>query len=209
MNTADQDPSPMKDSATDALERLPDSANETTELSTRLWWPEKSLEWLAGLLLLILTLFVTATVLMRFSGNGVLGAVEISAIAMVVITALVVPAATAADDNFKVEIVDMFNKPGLVRAATVLGAVVQMIVSLFLAFSSLELLIYDWNTKTTMAGELSMPRYLLSFIVFISFTVLLHATILFLVQLLRSRGSNGTEGSEGTAGVESNNPEGA
>lgn len=209
MNTADQDPSPMKDSATDALERLPDSANETTELSTRLWWPEKSLEWLAGLLLLILTLFVTVTVLMRFSGNGVLGAVEISAIAMVVITALVVPAATAADDNFKVEIVDMFNKPGLVRAATVLGAVVQMIVSLFLAFSSLELLIYDWNTKTTMAGELSMPRYLLSFIVFISFAVLLHATILFLVQLLRSRGSNGTEGSEGTAGVESNNPEGA
>lgn len=209
MNTADQDPSPMKDSATDALERLPDSANETTELSTRLWWPEKSLEWLAGLLLLILTLFVSATVLMRFSGNGVLGAVEISAIAMVVITALVVPAATAADDNFKVEIVDMFNKPGLVRAATVLGAVVQMIVSLFLAFSSLELLIYDWNTKTTMAGELSMPRYLLSFIVFISFAVLLHATILFLVQLLRSRGSNGTEGSEGTAGVESNNPEGA
>lgn len=209
MNTADQDPSPMKDSATDALERLPDSANETTELSTRLWWPEKSLEWLAGLLLLILTLFVTATVLMRFSGNGVLGAVEISAIAMVVITALVVPAATAADDNFKVEIVDMFNKPGLVRAATVLGAVVQMIVSLFLAFSSLELLIYDWNTKTTMAGELSMPRYLLSFIVFISFAVLLHATILFLVQLLRSRGSNGPEGSEGTAGVESSNPEGA
>ncbi|WP_241228361.1 TRAP transporter small permease [Corynebacterium hylobatis] len=209
MNTADQDPSPMKDSASDALERLPDSANETTELSTRLWWPEKSLEWLAGLLLLILTLFVTVTVLMRFSGNGVLGAVEISAIAMVVITALVVPAATAADDNFKVEIVDMFNKPGLVRAATVLGAVVQVVVSLFLAFSSLELLIYDWNTKTTMAGELSMPRYLLSFVVFLSFAVLLHATILFLVQLLRSRGNNGTEGSEGTAGVESNNPEGA
>ncbi|RSZ63239.1 TRAP transporter small permease subunit [Corynebacterium hylobatis] len=199
----------MKDSASDALERLPDSANETTELSTRLWWPEKSLEWLAGLLLLILTLFVTVTVLMRFSGNGVLGAVEISAIAMVVITALVVPAATAADDNFKVEIVDMFNKPGLVRAATVLGAVVQVVVSLFLAFSSLELLIYDWNTKTTMAGELSMPRYLLSFVVFLSFAVLLHATILFLVQLLRSRGNNGTEGSEGTAGVESNNPEGA
>ena len=209
MNTADQDPSPMKDSASDALERLPDSANETTELSTRLWWPEKSLEWLAGLLLLILTLFVTVTVLMRFSGNGVLGAVEISAIAMVVITALVVPAATAADDNFKVEIVDMFNKPGLVRAATVLGAVVQTVVSLFLAFSSLELLIYDWNTKTTMAGELSMPRYWLSFIVFLSFAVLLHAAIFFLVQLLRSRGDNGTEGSEGTAGVESNNPEGA
>lgn len=209
MSTADQDSSPVKDSATSALENMPDTATETIELSTRLWWPEKFLEWIAGLLLLILTLFVTVTVLMRFSGNGVLGAVELSAIAMVVITALIVPAATAADENFKVEIVDMFNKPALVRAAALLGAIVQVVVSLFLAFSSLELLIYDWSTKTTMAGELSMPRYWLSFIIFISFAVLLHATILFLVQLLRSRGSNGTEGSEGTAGVESNNPEGA
>ncbi|AGN19926.1 TRAP transporter small permease [Corynebacterium glutamicum] len=173
-------------SSESALENLPDSANETTFLSTRTWWPEKTLEWIAGVLLIILTLFVTVTVIMRFTGNGVLGAVEISALSMVIITALVVPAATASDDNFKVEIVDMFNRQRLVYAAALLGAVVQLVVSLFLAFSSLELLIYDWNTKTTMAGELSLPRYLLSLIIFVAFAVLLHATIVFLFKLIKA-----------------------
>ena len=173
-------------SSESALENLPDSANETTFLSTRTWWPEKTLEWIAGVLLIILTLFVTVTVIMRFTGNGVLGAVEISALSMVIITALVVPAATASDDNFKVEIVDMFNRQRLVYAAALLGAVVQLVVSLFLAFSSLELLIYDCNTKTTMAGELSLPRYLLSLIIFVAFAVLLHATIVFLFKLIKA-----------------------
>nr|WP_304503805.1 TRAP transporter small permease subunit [Corynebacterium lemuris] len=183
--TPDNHPAPTHDTAEDALERLPDSANETTALSTRVWWPEKTLEWISGVLLIILTLFVTVTVLMRFGGNGVLGAVELSAIAMVVITVLVVPAATAADDNFKVEIVDMLDKPKLVHAAALLGAVVQLVVSLFLAFSSLELFIYDWQTKTTMAGELSVSRYWLSLIIFVSFAVLLHATIMYLFRLVR------------------------
>lgn len=173
-------------SSESALENLPDSANETTFLSTRTWWPEKTLEWIAGVLLIILTLFVTVTVIMRFTGNGVLGAVEISALSMVIITALVVPAATASDDNFKVEIVDMFNRQRLVYAAALLGAVVQLVVSFFLAFSSLELLIYDWNTKTTMAGELSLPRYLLSLVIFVAFAVLVHATIVFLIRLIKA-----------------------
>lgn len=173
-------------SSESALENLPDSANETTFLSTRTWWPEKTLEWIAGVLLIILTLFVTVTVIMRFTGNGVLGAVEISALSMVIITALVVPAATASDDNFKVEIVDMFNRQRLVYAAALLGAVVQLVVSLFLAFSSLELLIYDWNTKTTMAGELSLPRYSLSLVIFVAFAVLVHATIVFLIRLIKA-----------------------
>lgn len=124
------------------------------------------------------------TVIMRFTGNGVLGAVELSAPSMVIITALVVPAATASDDNFKVEIVDMFNRQRLVYAAALLGAVVQLVVSRFLAFSSLKLLIYDWSTKTSMAGELSLPRYLLSLIIFVAFAVLLHATIVFLIRLI-------------------------
>lgn len=179
-------------SAESGLENLPDSANETTTLSTRLWWPEKSLELVAGILLIILTLFVTVTVLMRYFGHGVLGTVEISALSMVVITALVVPAATASDDNFKVEIVDMLNRPKWVYAAAVLGAVVQLFVSLFLAFSSLELLIYDWNTKTTMAGELSLPRYWLSLIVFIAFAILLHAAIVFLIRLVKTRTTEST-----------------
>lgn len=193
MSTA-HEPTPAHDVAQDALEQLPDSANELTTLSRRTWWPEISLEWVAGLLIIILTLFVTVTVIMRFAGSGVLGAVELSALAMVIVTVLVIPAATAADDNFKVEIVDMFNRPGLVKNTRILGAVVQLIVSLFLAFSSLELFIYDWSTKTTMAGELSIPRYWMSLVIFVSFAVLVHAACLFLLRLLRSRRQTDNEG---------------
>lgn len=193
MSTA-HEPTPAHDVAQDALEQLPDSANELTTLSRRTWWPEISLEWVAGLLIIILTLFVTVTVIMRFAGSGVLGAVELSALAMVIVTVLVIPAATAADDNFKVEIVDMFNRPGLVKNTRILGAVVQLIVSLFLAFSSLELFIYDWSTKTTMAGELSIPRYWMSLVIFVSFAVLVHAASLFLFRLMRSRRKTDNEG---------------
>lgn len=193
MNTA-HEPTPAHDVAQDALEQLPDSANELTTLSRRTWWPEISLEWVAGLLIIILTLFVTVTVTMRFAGSGVLGAVELSALAMVIVTVLVIPAATAADDNFKVEIVDMFNRPGLVKNTRILGAVVQLIVSLFLAFSSLELFIYDWSTKTTMAGELSIPRYWMSLFIFVSFAVLVHAASLFLFRLMRSRRKTDNKG---------------
>lgn len=193
MSTA-HEPTPAHDVAQDALEQLPDSANELTTLSRRTWWPEISLEWVAGLLIIILTLFVTVTVIMRFAGSGVLGAVELSALAMVIVTVLVIPAATAADDNFKVEIVDMFNRPGLVKNTRILGAVVQLIVSLFLAFSSLELFIYDWSTKTTMAGELSIPRYWMSLVIFVSFAVLIHAASLFLFRLMRSRRKTDNEG---------------
>lgn len=192
MSTA-HDPSPSHDTAQDALERLPDSANELTALSPKRWWPEISLEWLAGVLIIILTLFVTITVMMRFAGSGVLGAVELSALAMVIVTVLVVPAATAADDNFKVEIVDMFNRPSLVKSTRILGAAVQLVVSLFLAFSALELFIYDWSTKTTMAGELSIPRYWLSLVIFVSFAVLVHAAVLFLLRLVRSQGRDKVE----------------
>lgn len=172
------------DSAEQALSQLPDSANETADLRGRSWLPEKVLESTAAVLIVALAAFVTLTVVLRYFGQGVLGTVELSALAMVVLTVLVIPAATAADENFIVEIVDMFDRPRLVDMARLLGAVVQVIVSLFLAFSALELLLYDWSTKTTMAGELSLHRYWLSLALFLGFAVLVHASVLFLIRLV-------------------------
>ncbi len=178
--------SPTPDSAEQALAQLPDTANDTADLRERIWIPERALEGIAAVLIIALAVFVTLTVILRYFGQGVLGTVELSALAMVVLTVLVVPAATAADENFIVEIVDMLERPRLVDMARLLGAVVQLIVSLFLAFSALELFLYDWSTKTTMAGELSMARYWLSLAVFLGFAVLVHASVLFLIRLVAS-----------------------
>ncbi|MGP9723904.1 TRAP transporter small permease subunit [Corynebacterium sp. AOP40-9SA-29] len=174
------------DSAEVVLEALPDSVNDTTDISARTWLPERALEYLGAGVILVLAVFIAVTVVMRFTGHGVLGAVELSALAMVLITVLVVPAATAADDNFKVEILDMFNRPLLVVVGQLIGAVVQLVVALFLTFSALELLVNDWNTKTTMAGELAIHRYWLSLAVFVGFAVLLHATVFYLIRSIRT-----------------------
>lgn len=174
------------DSAEEVLEALPDTVNDTTDISARTWLPERLLEYLGAIVILVLTVFIAVTVVMRFTGHGVLGAVELSALAMVLITVLVIPAATAADDNFKVEILDMFNRPVLVVIGQLIGAVVQLVVALFLTFSALELLINDWTTKTTMAGELALHRYWLSLAVFVGFAVMLHATVFYLIRSIRT-----------------------
>jgi TRAP-type C4-dicarboxylate transport system permease small subunit len=174
------------DSAEAALETLPDTVNDTTDISAPTWLPERLLEYLGAVVIIVLSVFIAVTVVMRFTGHGVLGAVELSALAMVLITVLVVPAATAADDNFKVEIIDMLGRPGLVVVGKTIGAVVQLVVALFLTFSTLELLVNDWTTKTTMAGELALHRYWLSAAVFVGFAVLLHATVFHLITTIRS-----------------------
>jgi TRAP-type C4-dicarboxylate transport system permease small subunit len=179
--TTDRENSRM--TAGEGLEALPDTVNDAGELTSRTWIPERALERLAAFLLLILTLYVAGTVIMRETGNGVLGAVEVSALAMVFVTALVVPSSTAADENFKVEILDMLNRPRLVDYAQVLGCCVQFLVALFLAFSTFELVVNDLTTKTTMAGELALPRWWLSLVLFVSFAVLVHAST---VRLFRS-----------------------
>lgn len=169
----------------DLVETLPDAANEATSLVGRKWLPEKFLEHIGAVVVLVLTVFIAVTVVMRYLGHGALGAVELSALAMVIITVLVAPAAVGADDNFKVEIVDMFNRPMWVMVCQVLGAVVQLVVAVFLTFSSIELMVSDLDTKTTMAGELSLPRYYLSICVFVGFVALVHASVLYLVRDIR------------------------
>jgi TRAP-type C4-dicarboxylate transport system permease small subunit len=168
--------------AADLIDGLPEAPDETSSLQGRRWIPERILEHLGAVVILVLTVFIAVTVVMRYIGHGVLGSVELSALAMVVITVLVAPAAVGADDNFKVEIVDMFNRPTWVTACQVLGAVVQLIVAVFLTFSSMDLMLRDLDTKTTMAGELSLPRYYLSICVFVGFVCMLHASVLYLIR---------------------------
>lgn len=169
------------------LEKLTEESVPADDgLKEKIWIPERTLELLAALLLIALTLFIVVSVVMRFAGHGILGAVELSAISMVVLTVFITPAATALDENFKVEIVDLFAGTRTISGFVIFGAFVQVVVSAFLFGSALEMFLSDVSTIVTMGGELAMHRYWLTLSVLIGFTVLLHAAIVFLLRSIRA-----------------------
>lgn len=87
-----------------------DGETNTIEELARLKAPnlivQRLLQGIAAAIILALAVFITVSVIMRYTGNGILGAVEIAALSMVLLTVLVVPAATVADENFRVELAD-------------------------------------------------------------------------------------------------------
>lgn len=150
-----------------------------------IWMPARVLGQVSGLLVLILALFITVTVILRFFDFGVVGSVELAALSMVLITVLVVPAVTAADDNFRVEIVDLFSPESVVHRLNIFGLIVQLLVTAFITFAALDLFINDVDTGTTMAGELYLPRWWMTGIVLIGFIGALYATIVRFIRTLR------------------------
>ncbi|AGF73715.1 TRAP transporter small permease [Corynebacterium halotolerans] len=163
------------------------------QLQGRVWAPVRVLGQIAGLLTLVLALFVTATVLLRVVDLGVVGAVELASLSMVVLTVLIIPAVTAADDNFRVEIVDFLVGPRSLHWLNVFGLLVQLFVTAFITFAVLELFIHDIDTGTTMAGELYLRRWWLTAVVFIGFVGALYATVINLVRVFRSTLTNESE----------------
>lgn len=152
--------------------------------------PQRFLQGIGAALLLFLAAFVTVTVIMRYLGNGVLGAVEIASLSMVIITVLVIPAATVADENFRVEVADFFVGEKIMSGLNILSIVVQIVVSIFLAAAAIDLLIHDLATRTTMAGELSLERWLLSLPVAIGFIGTVYSTILVALRIRRDTAAN-------------------
>lgn len=159
-------------------------------LSGSVHLPQRILQGIGAALLLFLAAFVTVTVIMRYLGSGVLGAVEIAALSMVVITVLVIPAATVADENFRVEVADFFVGEKTMSGLNILSIVVQLVVSIFLATAAIDLLIHDISTRTTMAGELSLERWLLSLPVAIGFIGTVYSTILVALRVRRDTAAN-------------------
>lgn len=163
-----------------------DTTEETSGQSKpRVWAPVRVLGQVAGLLVLVLSLFITVTVILRFFDFGVVGSVELAALSMVLVTVLVAPVVTAADDNFRVEIVDLFLPGQVVHKLNIFGLIIQLLVMAFITFAALDLFIHDLDTGTTMAGELYLSRWWMTGIVLIGFIGALYATIVRFVRALR------------------------
>lgn len=160
--------------------------DEKEQLDGPIFAPQRMLQGIGAAILLAISVFVTVAVILRYTGNGIIGVVEITALAMVVITVLVIPAATAADENFRVEVVEFFLKAkGLVRLE-VLSVIFHILVGGFLVFSSADLLLNDFRTGTTMGGELGMPRWWVSLPITFGFLGFLYSSILAALRLRRS-----------------------
>lgn len=182
-------PEPRDSKAVD-LGKAVETPHDLKALQGPIYLPQRILQGIGAALLLILAVFITVSVIMRYLGNGVLGAVELAAMSMVIITALVIPAATAADENFRVEVADFFAGVKTMKALNVLSIVVQLAVALFLAAAAIDLLIHDIATRTTMGGELSLPRWWLSLPVAAGFIGIIYSTILVIFRIRRSPAAN-------------------
>lgn len=161
--------------------------HDIKDLSSPTYLPQRVLQGIGAALLLVLSAFITVAVILRYTGNGIIGAVEIAALLMVVITVLVIPAATAADENFRVEVADFFVREKGLRALDALSLVVQLLVAFFLAVAALDLLINDIATRTTMGGELELPRWLLSLPVAAGFVGIVYSTIIVILKFRSTR----------------------
>ncbi|QGU05170.1 TRAP transporter small permease [Corynebacterium comes] len=162
-----------------------ETPHDLSLLPGRALLPQRLLQGIGAAVLLAMAVLVTVAVIMRYLGNGIIGAVEIASMCMVVITVLVIPAATVADENFRVEVADFFAGEKTMAGLNVLSIIVQVVVSVFLAIAAVDLLIHDINTLTTMGGELSLPRWWLSLPVALGFIGVVYSTILVALRIRR------------------------
>jgi|SRR5699024_8006943 len=146
---------------------------------------QRTLQDIGAVVILALAVFITISIVLRYTGNGILGSVEIAALGMVVITVLVVPATAAADENFRVELVDFFVSKKTLSWLDVLSIIMQTLVALFLAVAAVQLFIHDISTRTTTGGELSIPRWWVTLPIAVGFLGLVYSS--FVVALGHSK----------------------
>lgn len=164
-----------------------ESPSSTAELSEKTWVVQRALQGAGGILLFLLAVIVVVSVLMRVIGQGLIGVVELGAISMVVITVLVIPSVTAADENFRVEVIDFFVSQETIRRLDVMGLFLQTIVGVVLTVSAIDLFINDVVTGTTLTGELGVPRMWITLLVSLGFLAMVHALGVRLVREVRGQ----------------------
>ncbi|GAA3062921.1 MULTISPECIES: TRAP transporter small permease [Actinomycetes] len=132
------------------------------ELAQTVWTPARWLFHLAAGTVLLLTLFVSGTVILRAAGIGVPGSVELAAASMVLLTVLALPAVTALDRNFRMDLIDLIAPARALRILDRIALGVQAVVAVFLAGTAVLLAVKDLTTGITMLGELAWPRWILT-----------------------------------------------
>ncbi|NNG18986.1 TRAP transporter small permease [Naumannella sp. ID2617S] len=139
-----------------AIEQAQHTAPEPT------WLPLKVLEFLGGLVVLALMLGVTTAVVLRIFGHGLTGVVELGALSMLFVVLLGAPALAARDEHVRLELVDFFTGPKVLRVLQHFGSMVQLVVTGLLIAAMWQVLQADLRRGTTIGGDLRIERWLIS-----------------------------------------------
>lgn len=132
-------------------------------------WVTHALAWLSGVLVVVLTVVVTAEVVMRYFFNRPLGwSVELSEYFMLYLTFLAAPWVMKHDQHVRVDVVAENLPPAAARVLRAVGNLLGLAACLLLtAFAGV--LLYDSIITGAMAEKvLRFPRYILVMVVPIS-----------------------------------------
>lgn len=151
---------PEDEPAEDDLGRTFTEAEEPAPVPT--WMPLQILEGVGGLVALALAVGVTTAVVLRLFGSAVIGMVELGAMSMLFLVLLGAPAVAARDQHVRLELLDFFVRPGVLRALDHFGSAVQLVVTGFLITAVWQVLQSDLTRGTTIGGELRLDRWWVS-----------------------------------------------
>lgn len=154
-----------------------ESSEERAAMGGPAWLPVRLVEWAGALVILALMFGVTYGVVMRTAGRGVLGLLELAAVAVLVIALFGAPSLTYRDENVRLEIIDMFASPRVLKVLNIVSDLFQLVVVAVIVYAAVTLFMTDLERGTTMTGELRLKRYWLTGMIALGFAVVAAATI--------------------------------
>lgn len=145
------------------------------------WLPAKVPEAVGAAVVLLLALGVTAGVVMRYSGRGVLGLVELASLSMIIVVVLGAAGLSYRDEHVRLELIDSALGDKRVSRLELFVDAVMLLVTAVVIYALFSVFRLDLSFGTTLSGELGIPRMWVSGVAAICFllvgVVLIRKTI--------------------------------
>lgn len=137
------------------------------------WLPARIPEAVGALVVFLLMIGVGGGVLLRYTGHGVLGLIELASLSMLVIVVLGAAGLSYRDEHVRLEIIDAaVGKKGITRLELFVD-VFQILVTAVVIYALFEVFRMDLMTGTTLSGELAIPRKWVSGVAVVCFVLVL------------------------------------
>jgi TRAP-type C4-dicarboxylate transport system permease small subunit len=154
----------------------------------------RTCDGLAGLVVVLLMIGVSASVGLRLFGIAVTGVIELGGLSLLFLTFLAAPHVAARDDNVKVEVIDSVLSSRSRRFVDVLASLVQIGVMGVLVWASAQLVLVDIQRGTTTGGDLRLSRWMVGLVVPIASALVLVQQVRRLVHVLKGGGDGASSG---------------
>ncbi|WP_068250521.1 TRAP transporter small permease [Janibacter corallicola] len=156
-----------------AASHLHHSEAEQEALANPDWLPAKIPEAVGAAVVLILMVGVAVGVILRYTGHGVLGLIELASLSMLVVVVLGAAGLSYRDEHVRLEIIDSALGEKRVGRLELFVDAVQILVTVMVIYALSEVFRTDLMTGTTLSGELDIPRQWVSGVAVICFLLVL------------------------------------